>query len=455
MSVAALMAGPTKASVQTATSPTAGQQPQQLALSFEDAAELARLGNSRVERAERSAKIAELQVKSAKAAYFPRVDVAVSANQSARGSVFHSQDVAFRQGLIGDFRGGISVSANAPIDIAGIIGRRVQSTRISETIAELELDRARTDTVADTQIAYLTALKAQRAAQLDSQVIASIRQLIGKAAKDSQPIIAFLGLELASARQMANARTAELELTQDGLKRSLGLDPQVPLVLTSNLPEADRLKDIATLAGDLSQRHDLEVARRRVELADLSVKQADDQRRPSIRAGVYLDQYFGGKFVSDTGETSSRSVGLNLSLNFPLLNFDAGQSGNSKKIAQLQAEQARSDWKDLRRQAEYELKQANASWERAVERVSALPNPEHAAQALASAERNLLSAPADMAPTLLAQVTNARSAWRSAEGAAGDAAVDLAIAAIRWRKVEGRVLAPAELLDQSKAASTS
>ncbi|HEU0284289.1 MAG TPA: TolC family protein [Sphingomicrobium sp.] len=428
---------------------TEAKRPQLLEISLEDAVELASLGSSKVDRTEREARIAALKVKSARAAYFPRVDVAISANQSARGSVVRSSDNAFQQGLVGDFKSGVSVSANVPIDVSGIIARRVRRNRIGENIAELELERARTEMIADTQVAYLQALKAQRSVELDQQVIASIRRLQESATNEAQPIASFLRIELASARQTLNARRGDLEQAQDHLKRSLGLEPEVKLVLSSNLPEPERLESIAVGSGVLSDRKDLEVARKRLDQAELGVVQASDHRRPSVRAGIFLDQFFGGKFVSDTGETSTRNFGLNLSLNFPVLNFDAGQSGNTKKIAELQADQARQDLRDAVRQAEYDLKQARASWARALERTQNLPSAKDASLALTFAERNLLNAPAEEAPSRLAQVSNARTAWRQAEAAAGDAVIELAVAAIRLRKAEGRVLDATDLLAEA------
>jgi outer membrane protein len=454
-------AAPSSPDSRPAPSASAAQEPlspNRLELSLDEAAELARMGATRVERAERSARIAELQVKSARAAYYPRVDVAISANQSARGSAFRASDVAFRQGLVGDFRGGVSVNASVPIDIAGIIGRQVKSSRINETIASLEVDRARKETVADVQIAYLAALQAQNALELDRQVIASIRRLIGNAARKAPQVVSFLGLELANSQQLLATRDAALDQAKDNLKRLLGIEPGTDVVLTSTLPAADGLKGLIQDregASRLDERLDLAIARHRLDQAELTVKRSGDQRKPSIRAGVYLDQFFGGEFVSDTGETSTRSVGLNLSLNFPVLNFDAGQSGNSKKIAKLQAEQARSDLRDARRQAEYEWKQARASWTRAIQRLDVLPNAKDAAKALAFAERNLLSASAEDAPSRLAQLSNARAAWRSAEGAVRDAIVELATAAIRLRKAEGRVIDSAELDRTQGTASRS
>lgn len=104
---------------------------------------------------------------------------------------------------------------------------------------------------------------------------------------------------------------------------------------------------------------------------------------------------------------------------------------------------------DAVRQAEYDLKQARASWARALERTQNLPSAKDASVALTFAERNLLNASAEEAPSRLAQVSNARTAWRQAEAAAGDAVIELAVAAIRLRKAEGRVLDATDLLAEA------
>jgi hypothetical protein len=53
------------------------------------------------------------------------------------------------------------------------------------------------------------------------------------------------------------------------------------------------------------------------------------------------------------------------------------------------------------------------------------------------AEQSMLSAPPEQAQALLAQVSNARSAWRSAETASADAFIDYNSAIFRLKRIVG------------------
>lgn len=407
-----------------------------LKLSFADAVAIATTRSSAVRRAERSAEIAGIQVRNSKAGYYPALDVSVAANQSAAGSLIRSGDLAFQQRLTGNFIGGASINARVPLDISGIVGRQVKQARIGQDIAGLQLDQARGDAGANAAIAYLTALKARRAADTDRDLIASIDALIARAAKTAPGVAPFLTLELANARQSASLSAAMAETSEDSLRQALALPEDAKLDLVSELaaPAPDPSIDARL---DPDSRADLGVAERMIDQADIAVVQSSDGRRPTVSGGVYYNQLFGGAFVSSAGESSTRNYGLSLNLSLPLLNYDAGRSDNSKRIAALRAAQARDDLDDRRRAAATEVRQARAAYDRARKRLDQLPDPEAAAAALKRAEDALLAAqPAD-APALLAQVSNARNAWRAAKSATGDAWAEAAIATIRLRRALG------------------
>jgi hypothetical protein len=79
---------------------------------------------------------------------------------------------------------------------------------------------------------------------------------------------------------------------------------------------------------------------------------------------------------------------------------------------------------------------------RAENRIRNLPDPNQALQALQRAEQMLLSAPPETAQGLVAQVSNARQAWRSAETATGDAYIDYNNAVFRLERLVGETDAP-------------
>jgi len=63
--------------------------------------------------------------------------------------------------------------------------------------------------------------------------------------------------------------------------------------------------------------------------------------------------------------------------------------------------------------------------------------PQLSLQALQRAEQMLLSAPPETAQGLVAQVSNARQAWRSAETATADAYIDYNNAVFRLKRLVG------------------
>ena len=377
-----------------------------------------------------------LQVRNARAAYYPSASVTVSANQSAQGSTIRSDDFVYRQGVAGNFLGGANLNANVPIDVSGIIRRQVQQARIGEEMSNVLLRDSRDDAVAQVYIAYLTALRAQQVAEIDGRVRQSIEDLVARA-HAAPAVVPFLNLELAAARQAESASRSAAEQAEDGLKQALALPLDLELDLSSPLVRPRPDPAFAVLGGTLGRRADIEAATDRVRQAELAATQAGDGRRTTVTAGAYLNQYFGGHFVSDTGRTSNRDYGLNLSLRLPLFNYDAGRLENNERIADLRAEQARADLADQRRRAELEARQARAVYDRAMRRLSALPDPEAARRALAAAETALLAASAERAPGLLAQLSNARMAWRAAQVASADAFAEATIATIRLRRAIG------------------
>ncbi len=247
----------------------------------------------------------------------------------------------------------------------------------------------------------------------------------------------FLELELAGARQAASQSRAAAEQAEDRLRQDLALPVDLGLDLVSPLDRPRPSPELAILGGTMGTRADLELARQRVRQAELAVEQAGDGRRTTLTAGTYLNQYFGGRFVNETGRTSNRDYGLTLALRLPLLNYDAGRSDDVARIAEIRSEQARADLADQRRRAELELRQLRALYDRAMQRLDLLPDASAAERALTAAEQALLSAPEGMAAGLLAQVSNARTAWRAAQIAAVDAFAEGQIATVRLRRASG------------------
>jgi anti-sigma-K factor RskA len=106
----------------------------------------------------------------------------------------------------------------------------------------------------------------------------------------------------------------------------------------------------------------------------------------------------------------------------------------------LLAEQAQMDLDTTRRTTELGIRQARQALQRAEKRLTQLPDPKAAADALASATKALFAADPATAPALLAQVSNARLSWRSAQASVMDAKVGAINAALRLSKALDRPL---------------
>jgi outer membrane protein TolC len=408
-------------------------------LSLDQAIDLALARDIDIDRAQRSSSIARLQIANARAGYLPTASVNVSVNQSATGSTYRTQDVTFRRGLTGNFVGTLNANVSMPIDISGSIGRQVDAAQLGSDLAELGRDRAKRDALIDVQSAYLSALQAQQMVRIDEAIVLSIESLKTRAAKQLPTMLPFFDVELANARETLRlSRTAD-DQAQDSLKLALRLPFDQELELTSPLPDTAQIK--APMDGDPTGSNvDVESAELRLKSAELRIEQAKDFRRPSVRVGAYATQTFSGSFVDDAGRTTNRDYGLNVSLNLPLLNYDAGRTDNSVRTSQLLAEQAQMDLDTTRRTTELGIRQARQALQRAEKRLTQLPDPKAAADALASATKALFAADPATAPALLAQVSNARLSWRSAQASVMDAKVGAINAALRLSKALDRPL---------------
>jgi outer membrane protein TolC len=121
----------------------------------------------------------------------------------------------------------------------------------------------------------------------------------------------------------------------------------------------------------------------------------------------------------------------------PLAQYDGGQLSRQKEVAGIQKTQALADVQELQERVAYDLRQAQLALERADNRIANLPDKKQAFEALRRAEAQMLGAPDGQAQSLLAQVSNARNAWRSAETAAIDATIEYNRALFRLRRTMG------------------
>jgi outer membrane protein TolC len=265
--------------------------------------------------------------------------------------------------------------------------------------------------------------------------------------------VPFLEVELANAKQSRSSTRENADRAQEGLKQTLRLPPETRLRLTTSFTDRrEPFERENLLQRALVGRPDVQQALQRIRQAQISVRQVNDQRNPTFRVGgFYNDQYSARNLVSAaSGADRFKNQGIGLNINMPIVHFDNGQLSRQKRIAQLQREQAGADSEELQERVGYELRQALNAVERAENRLKTLPNREQAYLAMQRAEQSMLSAPPEQAQALLAQVSNARSAWRSAETASADAFIDYNSAIFRLKRIVGE----RHLTDRSAVAGT-
>ncbi|MFL6733429.1 MAG: TolC family protein [Sphingomicrobium sp.] len=418
----------------------ASRQPESgtIALSLEDAVQLGVTRSFRAARAKRNEDIAGLRHSNARSGYLPRVDLAVSGEQTQRS--YDEQGIDYDPYAGRSFRGGLNSSLWMPIDVSGTVKRQVDQAQTWQEISAKEVYQTKLDLAFDVQNNYLNALRAQQNVTADQRVVDQIKALLERSRDKAPGVVPFLEVELGNAQQsLTNSRTSA-DQAQDGLKQSLRIPLETRLHLTTEMNhdvEPETRGDLLQQA--IAARPDVQQARLRIRQAEITAKQVTDSRKPSVSIGGYLNQEMvGGNPVDhDSRRISNRGLGLNVKL--PLAQFDGGQLGRQKKIANLQKEQAVADADELKERVAYDLRQALLAVERAEARITSVPDKQQAFAALKRAEEQMLSAPDGQAQSLLAQVSNARNAWRSAETASADADIDYNRALFRLKRTMGDV----------------
>jgi outer membrane protein TolC len=424
-------------------SPSAGPIP----LSLGKAIHLAQERSFRVARSRRNAEMAQLRYRNAKSAYLPRANFGLNADQSARGFTYAADRFNTDQPTQGEFRGGAVGDLSVPIDFAGVIKRQVGQASASRQISRHEVAQSSIDIALETQTNYLNALRAQNNADADAGVAAEIEDLIARSRKSTPGAVPFLEVELGNAKQALSTSRESADRAQEALKQTLRIPPEARLRLTTSFTDRkEPLEREQLLQRALAGRPDIQQALLRIRQADISARQVYDQRKPTLRVGAfYNDQLSGGSIVETFkgGADRFRNQGIGLNVTLPVVQWDNGNLKRQKRIALIQKDQAEADRLELEERVGYEIRQALLTVERSESRLKTLPKRQQARAALDRAEQQMLAAPAAEAQSLLAQVTNARTAWRSAETASGDAYIDYNNAIFRLKRIIGdRNLAP-------------
>jgi len=406
-------------------------------LSIDDAIALAQQRSFKTARARRSLGQNELRYSNAKSQYLPKLSSNVTLNQQARGLAAKGDTYAYSVSSLGQFQGTASADLSMPIDVGGVIHRQVRQADIWRGIASNDVTNAALDVTLDVQSSYLNALRAQNSADADERVAQEIQDLLKRAGPNSV-LGSFLQVELANAQQTAQSSRESADNAQDGLKQLLRVPPEARLRLTSDFRgRKEPVEKNGLLARALSKRPDVQSALLRVQQAQTSIQQVSDSRKPTVRIGAFASQQIAGGAVYDGSYDRLRQEGGLVNVSVPFFQWDNGQLRRNKEVARLAREQADADLEELRERVAYDVRQQLLAVSRAENRIRNLPDPRQALQALQRAEQMLLSAPPETAQGLVAQVSNARQAWRSAETATADAYIDYNNAVFRLKRLIG------------------
>ena len=430
-------AGQPRVQVDSDIDQTAGVASSTYNLSIDDAVDLAQQRSFKTARASRSLRQNELRYENAKSQYLPRLTTSVGLNQQASDLASHGNTYEYEVASLGQLQANANADLSMPIDVGGVIKRQVRQANVWRGIAADDVTNTALDVTLDVRTSYLNALRAQTSADADEQVAKEIQELLTRAGPNS-PVGNFLQVELANAQQTAQTSRENADNAQDSLKQTLRVPPEVHLRLTSDftgrqLPiERDGL-----VLRALQKRPDVQSARLRVKQAQTSIEQVSDYRRPTVRVGLFASGQATGQSVSNVRYDWLRQEGGLVNVSVPFAQWDNGQLRRNKEVARLQGEQADADLEELREKVAYDVRQQLLAVSRAENRIHKLPDQKQALQVLKRAEQMLLSAPPETAQGLVAQVSNARQAWRSAETATADAYIDYNNAVFRLKRLIG------------------
>ena len=406
-------------------------------LSIDDAVALARQRSFKTARANRTLSQNELRYANAKSQYLPKLTTSVGLNQEARSLASSGSTYAYQVSSLGQFEGTARADLSMPIDVGGVIHRQVRQAGLWRGIAAADVTNTALDVTLDVQTSYLNALRAQNNADADERVAKEIEDLLARAGPNSS-LGSFMQVELANAQQTAQSSRESADNAQDGLKQLLRVPPEARLRLTSDFRGRKQpVERHGLLAQALSNRPDVQSALLRVQQAQTSIEQVSDSRKPTVRVGAFASQQLAGGALYDGSYDRLRQEGGLVNVTLPLVQWDNGQLRRNREVARIQREQADADLEELRERVAYDVRQQLLAVTRAENRISNLPDPNQALKALQRAEQMLLSAPPETAQGLVAQVSNARAAWRSAETATADAYIDYNNAVFRLKRLIG------------------
>ncbi|MFM8246768.1 MAG: TolC family protein [Burkholderiaceae bacterium] len=405
-------------------------------LSLEEALQTGLQSSLRIRRSSRNEEAAMLREESTRAQRWPRFDLSANANESLRQSTYRTPDQISRFGTESTLQSGLTAIVSMPIDISGTFSRQIEQARLSKESSSLYSRQAEIDVGMEIRTAYVEALRAQDALEADETVARDLAELLEKLKAPRPESVPFFEVELANAQQALSLARADADLSQTSLKQALRLPPDQKLRLTTKLdPKIPPVATDQLLTIAMRQRADLRDADLRLRQAELAVEQVRDYRKPSLNVYGFYNNSWLGTHLANATDTNYQTTAVQLSLYIPLALWDAGILRNSERTALSNVDQQIEDIVEQKERIGLEVRQMILSLEQSRRRLGSLPSVEIARDSLRQAEQSLLTT-SDW-QSALAQVSNARNAWRLARTASSGALADYYSAYYRLKRTIG------------------
>jgi outer membrane protein len=262
--------------------------------------------------------------------------------------------------------------------------RNYQAGRIGVNIAAISEQLARQQVIANTALAYLNALRTERALEAAEANLELARTLFTLARDQHRSGVAN-GLDVTRAEtrvaqqefRLAQANT-DIQQARLQLQRVTGLPLGIPLLLTDKLAYTGDPLPLAQAAVEIAERERVEIrlAQEQVKFNDYERRAASAAHLPSID---FVADYGSSGVKPDVLDLPTRSIGIRLVM--PI--FDGGLTRGRVAVATSRLRQAELQLNDQRAQVEQDVRLALQTLATAAEQVRA------AEQALRLAEREL------------------------------------------------------------------
>ncbi len=375
-------------------------------ISFEEALQIALSRNINLQLSENSRELQQENVRSARAAYLPNLNLNASPGQQ--------YGLAFDQTagkLVSETSESLSLGVSSSVSLFDGFGRQSQlsQSRYNLEAADHQLERSRQEVLSQVALNFLQVMLDREQIRVQNENLVAQNQLLTRIREfvdvGSRPISDLYQQEAAVAQSELQLLTAErsYQLSQNALIRVLQLDPvgnyefTAPSAEGVNLiPREFDLQDLFDRA--YQQRSDLMAQRASIEASEQGIRLAKSSMYPSLSLSgnartVYSSQR--QQFDPVTGETSgipfadqltdNRGGGLGLSVRIPI--FNRFSTSTAVQRAQVQHNNALLDYEAAQQQVALEVRQSYLDYLTAVKQLDVTEKQLRSAEQALDAEQ--------------------------------------------------------------------